>query len=123
VLRSERWFTPTSSPDGRWLAGTLLTDDANPRALIVPIGGGGTFTTAPGSSPGFVTQSVVWYAGEGPDTSGTYQCLEPCSHPTVPDGTVRAFDLTSGTDRVVTFRVGEAPKTPEGYTTCCLTSG
>jgi len=123
VLRSERWFTPTSSSDGRWLAGTLLTDDSNPRALIVPVGGGRTFTTAPGSSPGFVSQTVVWYAGEGPDTSGTYQCQEPCAHPTVPDGTVRAFDLASGSDQVVTFRVGEAPKTPEGFTICCLTSG
>ena len=121
VFRSERWFTPTSSPDGRWLAGTLLTDDANPRALIVPVAGGATFTTAPGSSPGFVTQTVVWYAGEGPDTSGTYQCLEPCAHPTVPDGNVRAFDVVAGTDRVVTFRGGEAPKTTEGFTICCLT--
>jgi hypothetical protein len=41
----------------------------------------------------------------------------------VPDGTVRAFDVTSGTDRVVTFRVGEAPMTAEGFTICCLTSG
>ncbi len=123
VLRSERWFTPTSSSDGRWLAGTLLTDDANPRTLIVPVAGGGNFTTAPGSSPGFVTPTVVWYAGEGPDTSGTYQCLEPCAHPTVPDGTVRAFDVASGSDRLISFRAGEAPKNPEGYTICCLTGG
>jgi hypothetical protein len=121
LLRSEAWYGATSSTDGLWLAGILAGD--NPRALIVRDGGVTPFTTAPGSSPGFVTQTVVWYAGEGPDTSGSYQCVEPCSHPTVPDGTVRAFDLVSGTDRVVTFRVGEAPKTPEGYTTCCLTSG
>jgi len=117
VLRPERWFTPTSSADGRWLAGTLLTDDSNPRALIVPVAGGGTFTTAPGASPGFVSQTVLWYAGEGPDTSGTYQCLEPCAHPTVPDGSVHAFDLISGTDRLVNFGVGEAP------IICCLTNG
>src|SRR5258706_8846431 len=123
VLRSERWFTPTSSPDGRWLAGTLLTDDANPRTLIVPVAGGSNFTTAPGSSPGFVTPPMYWYPGEGPDTSGTYQCLEPCAHPTVPDGTVRAFDVVSGSDRLISFRTGEAPKTPEGYTVCCLTNG
>ena len=94
-----------------------------PLVVDVPVAGGGTFTTAPGASPGFVTQTVLWYAGEGPDTSGTYQCLEPCAHPTVPDGSVHAFDLTSGTDRVVSFRAGEAPKTPEGYTSCCLTRG
>jgi hypothetical protein len=41
----------------------------------------------------------------------------------VPDGTVRAFDVASGTDRMGTFRVGEAPKTPEGFTICCLTGG
>ena len=123
LFRSEMWWDPTRSPDGRWLAGTLLTDDANPRVLIVPVAGGGTFTTSLGSSPAFVTSSVAWYAGEGPDTSGSYQCMEPCAHPTVPDGSVHAFDLTGGIDRVVSFRAGEAPKTPEGYTSCCLTRG
>jgi hypothetical protein len=123
LLRSEAWYGATSSSDGLWLAGTLLTDSSNPRALIVRDGGLTPFTTAPGSSPGFVTQTVVWYAEEGPDTSGSYQCVEPCSHPTTPDGTVRAFDATNGTDRVVSFRVGEEPKTAEGFTICCLTSG
>jgi hypothetical protein len=123
LLRSERWFTPTSSSDGRWLAGTLLTDQSNPRLLIVPVGGGGTLTTGLGSSPGFVTPTVVWYAEEGPDTSGSFTCSEPCAHPTTPNGTIRAFDLTKGLDQVVRFRVREAPTTAEGLTVCCATRG
>jgi hypothetical protein len=123
VLRSERWFMPTSSPDGRWLAGTLLADQVNPRVLIVPVGAGRTYTTGPGSSPGFVTGTVVWYAEEGPDTSGTVTCVEPCDHPTVPNGTVRAFDVRNGTDQIVRFRPGEAPKTAEGYVVCCAARG
>ena len=123
LLRSEIWWGPVSSSDGRRAAATLVTDWANPRVVIAPVGGGAALTTGPGSSPIFVSPTVVWYAEEGPDTSGNYQCVEPCSHPTVPDGTVRAFDVVSGTDRLVTFRVGEAPRTPEGYTMCCLTNG
>ena len=109
VLRPERWFTPTSSSDGRWLAGTLLTDTSNPRALIVPVASGGTFTPGLGSSPGFVTPTVVWYAQERATDGG-------------PDGTVHAFDVTNGTDRVVTFRSGEGPTIAEGFTVCCLTT-
>ncbi len=123
LLRSERWFTPTSSSDGRWLAGTLLTDQSNPRVVIVPVAGGGTLTTGLGSSPGFVTPTVVWYAEEGPDTSGGFTCSEPCAHPTTPNGTVRAFDVADGSDQVVRFRLGEAPTTAEGYTVCCTTLG
>ena len=123
LLRSEIWWAPASSPDGRWAAGTLVSDWANPRVVIAPVGGGAALTTGSGSSPIFVSPTVVWYAEEGPDTSGNYQCLEPCSHPTVPDGNVRAFDVVNGTDRVVSFRAGEAPKTPEGYTSCCFTNG
>jgi hypothetical protein len=123
LLRSETWWGPASSSDGRWMAGTLVTDVSNPRVVTAPVSGGAALTTGPGSSPRFVTPTLVWYAEEGPDTSGSYQCVEPCSHPTTPDGTVRAFDVTNGADRVVSFSVGEAPKTDEGYTICCLTSG
>ena len=123
LLRSERWFTPTSSSDGRWLAGTLLTDQSNPRVVIVPVAGARTLTTGLGSSPRFVTPTMVWYAEEGPDTSGGFTCSEPCVHPTTPNGTVRAFDITNGSDQVVRFRVGEAPTTAEGYTICCTTLG
>jgi len=123
LLRSERWFTPTSSSDGRWLAGTLLTDQSNPRVVIVSVAGGGTLTTGLGSSPRFVTPTVVWYAEEGPDTSGGFTCLEPCVHPTTPNGTVRALDVMNRSDQVVRFRVGEAPTTAEGFTICCTTLG
>jgi hypothetical protein len=114
-LRPEAWYGATTSSDGLWLAGTLITDWASPRALIVRDGGRTAFKTGPASSPAFVTPTVVWYAEEGPDTSGSNQCSEPCSHPTVPDGTIRAFDVTNGTDVVVRFRAGEA------LTFCCTT--
>jgi hypothetical protein len=123
LLRSEAWYGATSSPDGHWLAGTLLTDQSNPRVVIAPVAGGRTFTTGLGSSAGFVTPTVVWYAEEGPDTSGSYQCLEPCSHPTVSNGTVRAFDVTTGTDLIVGFRAGERPTAAEGYILCCTPRG
>ena len=119
LLRSEAWYGATSSSDGFWLAGTLLTDYANPRALIVRDGSLTVFKAGPGSSPGFVSPTVVWYAEEGPDTSGSYQCAEPCAHPTTPNGTVRAFDVTNGTDLIVHFRAGEGPSTAEGYIVCC----
>ena len=108
VLRSEWWYGASSSSDGRWLAGTIFTrlgvdhyDTSNLRILIVPVGGGVTFTTGLGSSPGFVTPTVVWYAEEAPKSDA--------SDPTWPNGTVHAFDVTNGTDQVVRFRAGEAP--------------
>ena len=122
-LRSEAWYAPSSSSDGLWLAGTLLTDYNNPRPLIVRDGALAAFNTGLGSSPGFVSPTVVWYAEEGPDTSGSYQCAEPCSHPTAPNGAVRAFDVTTGTDAVVRFRAGEGPTTADGFTICCATRG
>jgi hypothetical protein len=102
VLRSEQWWGPNSSSDGRWLAGTLLTGKG-PRVLIAPVGGGTTFTTGLGSGPGFVTPKVVWYAEEVlPPPGGN-------GDPTLPNGTVRAFNVTNGSNQVVIFRVGEAP--------------
>ena len=116
LLRSEHWFGPTSSSDGRWLAGTLLTDPSKPRVLIVPAGGGKTFQTSGlASSPGFVTPTVVWYAEEGPLTDGG-------GIDTWPNGTVHAFDLTNESDRVVQFGAGEAPVAP-GLVFCCTTRG
>ena len=123
LIRSEAWYGATSSPDGLWLAGTLITDVNNPRVLIARDDGGAQFTTALGSNPGFVTSTVVWYAEEGPDTSGSYQCSEPCMHPTVATGAVRAFDVRNGSDVAVRFRAGEDPRAVEGYTICCATRG
>jgi hypothetical protein len=117
LLRSERWFTPTSSSDGRWLAGTLLTDLSKPSVQIVPVGGGGTFKTGLGSSPGFVTRTVVWYAEEGPLANGGV------AGDIGPNGVVRAFNLASGSDQVVHFRAGEAPTTADGYIICCTPRG
>ena len=116
VLRSERWFTPTSSSDGRWLAGTLLTDQSKPSVQIVQVGGGGTFKTGLGSSPGFVTPTVVWYAEEGPLANGGV------AGDTWPNGVIRAFDLARGSDQVVHFRAGDAP-VASGLVLCCAIHG
>jgi len=111
AFRLERfWHGPTSSSDGGWLAGTLLTNIAKPRVLIVPVGGGRTFQTKGlGSAPAFVTPTMVWYAEEGPGT-----VVDPTSSP---NGIVRSLDLTNGSDRVVQFRAGEKPT----GTLCCTT--
>jgi hypothetical protein len=119
LFRSEWWFGATSSSDRRWLAGTIFTrlgvdhyDASDLRILIVPVGGGTTFKTGLGSTPGFVTPTVVWYAEEA-------KCGTNCAaDPTSPNGTVRAFDITNGSDQVVRFRAGEAPG---GYYACCVT--
>lgn len=108
LLRSERWFGPTSSSDGGWLAATLLTDTSKPRVLMVPVGGGRTFQAGLGSGPAFVTPTVVWYAEEGPSTG---------YDPTSPNGIVHSLDLTNGSNQVVQFRVGEKPI----GTLCCTT--
>jgi hypothetical protein len=112
AFRLERfWHGPTSSSDGGWLAGTLLTNLAKPRVLIVPVGGGRTFQTKGlGSAPAFVTPSVVWYAEESAVAGGGATA-------TWPDGKVHALDVTDGSDRVVQFRTGEKPT----GTLCCTT--
>jgi len=125
LLRSEWWYGATSTADGRWLAGTIFTrlgvdryDNSKLRTLIVPIGGGATFTTGLGSTPGFITSSVLWYAEEGPCAASGSCGMDI----TAPTGTIHAFDIMSGTDRIVTFRSGEAPKTADGFTLCCTIS-
>jgi hypothetical protein len=82
VLRSQRWFTPASSPDGRWLAGTLIADTSRPRVLIVPTGAGKTFQTGLASGPGFVAPTVMWYAEESFALG-------------YPNGVVHAFEVRS----------------------------
>ena len=111
-FRLERfWHGPTSSSDGGWLAGTLLTNLAKPRVLIVPVSGGQTFQTKGlGSAPAFVTPSVVWYAEESAVAGGGATA-------TWPDGKVHALDVADGSDRVVQFRTGEKPT----GTLCCTT--
>lgn len=99
VLRTEKWFGVTSSSDGRWLAGTLLTDTTAPHVFIAPVGTGRTFRTGLASSPEFVTPTVVWYHLEGPSNSGY--------DPTAPTRVIHALDVVNQTDRVVTFRAGE----------------
>jgi len=112
LLRSEFWYGPTSSSDGRWLAGTLLSGSyAAPGVFVAPLGSGRTLQTGLASSPKFVTPTVVWYAVEALTPSGYDQ--------TTPSGVIHAVDVVSQTDKVVTFRAGEAPKTATGYTLCC----
>jgi len=125
LLRSEHWYGPTSSSDGLWLAGTLLTEtyteptgySTKPSVVIARAGGGQTFTTGLGSGPEFVTSTVVWYAEER---------LQPEMLPfsaTWPNGTIHAFNVTNGSDQIVNFRVGEEPKVGNGNTVCCTTRG
>jgi len=125
LLRSEHWYGPTSSSDGLWLAGTLLTEtyaeptgySTKPSIVIATAGGGQTFTTGLGSGPEFVTATVVWYAEER---------LQPEMLPfsaTWPNGTIHAFSVTNGSDQIVNFRVGEEPKVANGSTVCCTTRG
>ena len=115
VLRSEFWYNPTSSSDGRWLAGVLVTDLARPRVIIAPLGSGRTFQTGLASNPGFVTPTVVWYAEEK---------LNPAGYdPTSPDGVIHSLDLANQTDRIVVFNAGEAPKDADGNLQCCWGQG
>jgi hypothetical protein len=112
VLRSEYFYRPTSSSDGKWIAGTLLTDQAAPRTFIAPLGTGRTFRTGLASSPGFVTTTVVWYAVEKAGAS-TYDY-------TAPSGQVHALDVVNLTDKAVTFRAGESPWSAyTGVMLCC----
>jgi hypothetical protein len=112
VLRTEHWYAPTSSPDGRWVAGTLLADAAAPRAFVAPVDGGQTIRTGLASSPRFVSPTVVWYAVEALSAQGGYDA-------TAPNGVIHAIDVVSNTDKVVTFGAGEAPLTETGYPLCC----
>ena len=114
VLRSGAWYGAASSSDGRWLAGTLLTDPSKPRVLMSSVGSSKTFLTRGlASAPGFVTPTVLWYAEERVIAdSGGY--VGPA-----PDGNVHAFDLANGTDHLVVFRAGEKPVAFGGNTVCC----
>ena len=40
ALRTEYWYNPTSSPDGRWLGGVLASDLTRPRVIVAPTGSG-----------------------------------------------------------------------------------
>jgi hypothetical protein len=115
LLRSERWFTPASSPDGLWLAGTLITDTSKPSVMIVPTGAGQTHRTGLASWPGFVTPTVVWYAEESfiSDPGGYVGAA--------PNGVVHAFDVVTQTDRLVHFNTGQSPKLANGAVVCCGT--
>ena len=121
LLRSEYWYGVTGSGDGHWLAGMLFAkldansyDNSKPRGLIVAVGGGTTFQpTGLASSPGFVTPTVVWYAGEGPSTEGGL------AGDTSPTGVIRAFNLASASDQAVRFVAGEAPTQFQ----CCAPRG
>jgi hypothetical protein len=114
AFRSERWFGPTSSPGGQWMAATLLTDADSPHVVLVAADGGRTHITGPGSSPGFVSSTKVWYAEEAPCPSSN-QCA---ADPTAPTRIVRAYDLSDGSDQVVVFRAGEEPGL-NGFLFCC----
>jgi hypothetical protein len=115
LLRSGAWYGAASSPDGRWLAGTLLTDPSKPRVLMASVSSTKTFLTRGlASTPGFVTPTWVWYAEEKPVANGGIVT-------TWPDGNVHAFDLTNATDHLVVFRAGEKPVAYGGNTVCCST--
>jgi len=116
--RSENWFGPTHSPDAMWLAGTLLSNYADPHVLIATVAGDTVIKTGLGSGPGFVSPTVVWYVGEKLCDMSTDQCG---ADPTVPDGTVHAYDVTAKTDRIVRFGIGESPMAAGLIFLCCTT--
>jgi hypothetical protein len=102
-FRSDRWFDPTASSDGNWLAATVVSSTNLPHVQVVSFDGTRSFNTQLGSSPSFVSATVVWYAEEK-------ACGSTCAYdPTSPDGLMRAFDVTSGKDAVVQFAAGEQP--------------
>jgi len=112
LLRSEYFYRPTSSLDGKWIAGTVLTDQAAPRTFIAPLGTGRTFRTGLASSPGFVTPTVAWYAVEKQGANAY--------NSTGPSGQVHALDVVNLTDKAVTFRTGESPwSAATGVMLCC----
>jgi hypothetical protein len=76
------------------------------------VAGGQTIRTGLASSPRFVTPTVVWYAVEALSAQPGYDA-------TSPNGVIHALDVVNNTDKVVTFRTGEAPTTAEGYPLCC----
>jgi hypothetical protein len=100
LLRAGNWFGPRSSSDGRWLVATRLNDAWLPHVEILSVDTGPTFITGLGSSPGFVTPTVVWYVEER--SSDGYD-------PTAPAGVYHAFDVANGSDQIFRFRVGEEP--------------
>jgi hypothetical protein len=124
VRSSEWWYGVNASPDGKWLAGTQLsqTNWYASRVFIAPLGVGRTFRTGLASNPGFVTPTVVWYAEEAIDKSPGFSCVEPCAHPTAPDGVIHALDVVNQTDRIVHFHTGQTPRRSSAdFYACCST--
>jgi len=101
-----------------WLAGTLLSNNADPHVLIATVAGDTVIKTGLGSGPGFVSPTVVWYVGEKLCDVNTDQCG---ADPTVPDGTVHAYDVANETDRIVRFVTGESPMAGGLTFLCCTT--
>jgi len=118
AYRSEKWFGPTRSAGAQWVAGTLLADYSDPHVLIAPAAGGAAIKTRLGSAPGFVTPTVVWYIGEKLCDAATDQCG---ADPTVPDGTVHAYNLATRSDQLVFFTAGEHPLAGGQIFSCCTT--
>jgi hypothetical protein len=106
AFRPEKGFYGlTSSPDARWLAGTVPSTSQEADVLILPAGAGTAVKKRLGSAPQFVSATVLWYAGEKVCADS-----DPCGYdPSTPNGTVHAFDVTTNTDTVVRFGTGEAP--------------
>ena len=126
LLRSEGWYGVSASSDAKWLATTLIApvNFTGPRTFFAPspLGTGRTFRTGLASQPGWVTPTVAWYAEEERYYGPAFGCIEPCVHPTNPNGRVHALDVVNQTDRIVTFRAGETPKIPGASEIwCCST--
>lgn len=123
LLRSEGWYGVAVSSNARWLATTLVApvNFKGPHVFLAPAGAGRTFQTGLASRPGFVSPTVAWYAEEEVYYGPAFSCIEPCVHPTNPNGKVHALDVVNHTDRLVTFRAGETPKFPGTVIVCCFT--
>lgn len=65
-LASVHWIRPRSSPDGRWIAGTVHGSSGVGSVSFYSVQANSVSTTTPSgrSNPRFLTNDLVWYSGE-----------------------------------------------------------
>jgi hypothetical protein len=115
ILRYEHWYGPVASPDGEWLAGTLLTDPATPHAVVVSLKSGRTYDFPLTSTPGFASSTLLLVNVED-------RCppLDRCgADPTAATRYFHAFDPTNGSDQMSGFNAGDEPYSSDLDFLCC----
>ena len=70
VMPSVRWFWPTASPDGRWIAYTVADSQGMPHVAVYDQAAGlsSSLTKAGGINPHFISPNLVWYEAVRPCT-------------------------------------------------------